>query len=360
MEDRFIKALSKRMKRLYLEEVKKKSKEIEKEYRENSDDYIFKKRRGIEDDRKHREMINSCIVPFTERGELRKKTGYRFIRASPLFELGVKNVDFLLFKESERISIAIFGEAKGSVSEPGKIITQFRKRIKEINNNQEHIRKEYLNLPYDTNLVFEHVIAVPSGDSNEMLNRVSETGGGIIVWHAPVTGKEELSLSIPSKEIDNKIRKSMMHMNPDLRKLLLEKVETMRKLFNVFPQGHACSKLCALTSAIETQNEKRILIEQSLWRNLSQDLFYLSEEEKNKEMDWIIKQGIKINFLKSSKERSTYEVVSGRKLRRALEKDLERKWIKKAIQEDLDSKIKKTVEEIQSKYTIKPLNDWVK
>ncbi|RMD90435.1 MAG: hypothetical protein D6813_09150, partial [Calditrichaeota bacterium] len=295
-DEEFIKSLPKIQARSYLAEVRKTKNEIRRKYKDNFDEYERKKNNAIDDDKRHREMINSCIAPFLRGGSL-INTGYKFIRASPLFELDdVRNVDFLLYKEEKDICFVIFGEAKGSVSNPAKVVSQFRKRIEEIEANEVYIREKYLNIPPSKKLIKEYVLCVPDSDTVEIINKVIESGGGIIVWHSPTIGKQELSLSVPTKDsLGEKIRKTMMHKDLHLVRSL-RKARTNRSIFNVFPQGHICSKLNSLITASVREGEKRIVTEQRLFNDLQKDLFYLEEKQLEILMGKIIKKGIEINF----------------------------------------------------------------
>ena len=75
----------------------------------------------IEVDQAHRSLLNMCVYPFTNSG-IMYKTGFFFLRASPLYELGLENFDFLLFNNHTKVPIAIFGECKGSFSNANNVL----------------------------------------------------------------------------------------------------------------------------------------------------------------------------------------------------------------------------------------------
>ena len=79
---------------------------------------------GIDSDKTHREILNGCVYPFTQRGKISSELKYHFVRGSPLHELGEKNFDFLLYKPSDRSPVAVMGEAKGSVSKHSGIVKE--------------------------------------------------------------------------------------------------------------------------------------------------------------------------------------------------------------------------------------------
>jgi hypothetical protein len=122
----------------------------------------------IEEDKRHSAIINSCIIPFTE-GPL-SITEYKFIRVAPLLELNLPNMDFLLFKRNSPCNFAIFGECKGSFSNPANVIRELEERKGYIEQNKEYITTNYLNLSTDEKVHFEYVIAVTDKDAVRMNN----------------------------------------------------------------------------------------------------------------------------------------------------------------------------------------------
>lgn len=113
----------------YIKEKKELFSQIDDKHEKNREDEIEKKLRGIDQDLKHRMVLNSCIFPcLADNGKL-AEFGYQFIRASPLYEKKVANLDFLLFHPEPPV-VAIFGEAKGDASDPGAVIDQTRERIR--------------------------------------------------------------------------------------------------------------------------------------------------------------------------------------------------------------------------------------
>ena len=83
---------------------------------------------GIEDDRRHREVLNLALNLFANAASRPYKLGYRFVHGSPLLELGVPNFDVLVANVEAEEPIVILGEAKGSVSGPARVVAQTRER----------------------------------------------------------------------------------------------------------------------------------------------------------------------------------------------------------------------------------------
>jgi len=184
------------LKDAYKEDIKQRFQQIDQEFSSRKDFWETAKKNAIEDDRRHRGMINVCVAPFTGKGSL-KNLGYQFIRASPLSELRIPNVDFLLYKPTQKI--AIFGEAKGSIRNQDDVINQFKARISIILQYTDYIKTNYLKLQTDEKVYFDFVLAVPSMEAPSILKKTIEKKGGIIVWHAPITGLENIS-SLPTKK----------------------------------------------------------------------------------------------------------------------------------------------------------------
>ncbi len=354
-EEEFLKFLYfKKLKEAYTQEKKLQLKKLEQDYESNRDFLESSMRNAIEEDRKHREMVNVCVAPFTEKGSL-VNVGFKFIRASPLSEFHIPNVDFLIFKQTPKAKIAIFGEAKGSISSPEKILSEFRKRIEIINQNQDYIKTNYLKLQKDDKVFFEYVIAVPSGYAPDVLNKVIENGGRIIVWHAPITGPEDISIAFPTEIAPN--RASMMHRDHKLNEAL-NHAKSNRKMFNFFPQVHPLSKLQSLLSAAKVGDEGHIIIESELKEYLSQDLFYMDDAAIEEEVKSIIDMGLRIGFLETTIEKDYYHVKARGNKRDTLERQLVDKWIKNQLDDELKARKYRVTQEVQAKYKAKRLQEY--
>jgi len=116
-----------------------KIREIKKQFGTDYSKFSSKLSKGIKEDKFHKVVLNSCIFPFVQKGLLTEKLDYTYIRSSPLSELKVKNVDFLI--ASQKNGLAIFGEAKGSIDDPSRVISEYKQRIEVINNNYEYVKK---------------------------------------------------------------------------------------------------------------------------------------------------------------------------------------------------------------------------
>jgi hypothetical protein len=129
---------------------------------------------------------------------------------------------------------------KGSISNYSAVINELKDRKENIQKNIDYIKENYLKLSNNDALYIEYVIAVPNNDAVEMLNRIIEAGGDLIVWQVAITGNPEISIAFPHKNISSIPRQSMMHRDQQLNRALdiANHTQSNRNAFNIFPQGH--------------------------------------------------------------------------------------------------------------------------
>lgn len=335
-EDDFLEYLSfPDLKREYASRLKLKMELVKKEFEAKEDFFKKSKKAAIEIDRRHRDLINSCVYPFTNKGSL-AGTGYKYIKASPLSELGGPNLDFLLFKQTERFRIAVFGECKSSISNYRSIVKELQDRISIVEENLDYIKNKYLKLPKSKSVFLEYVIAVPTNDAVEMLNKIIENGGGQIVWQNSITGNPEISIAFPAKGIPIP-RDSMRHKDPVLNNALdpLKHTPSNRNAFSVFPQGHNYIKLCSLIRSARSGDSGLVVDRDELKVYIKQDLFYMDDTYIDAETDKIIQKGKEVDFLEWIEPDGVYKIKARGTKRKGLEEQLEDKWIKNQLKHDL-------------------------
>lgn len=336
-EEDFLEILSfEDLKRDYNSEIRARKDEIQSEFESRKDFLEKSKRSGIETDRRHRDLINSCVFPFTNKGSL-AQTGYRFVRAAPLVELNIPNLDFLLFKYTNRFKIAILGECKGSISNYSDILKELKIRREKVQQNIEYIKENYLQLTSSDTLYIEYVIAVPTNDAVEMLNHIIGSEGKQIVWQAAIAGNPEISIAFPPRNI-NVPRESMMHRDPQLNRALdpTNHTQSNRSVFNVFPQCNKFIKLCSLIRAARSGDAGLIVGKEDLRSVISQDLFYMEDDIIDTETEDLLSKGEDIGFLEWTDDPDHAYKIKARGTKRSnLEKQMEEKWIKYQVQCDL-------------------------
>lgn len=285
-EENFLEYLSfPDLKKEYASRLRSQIEKAKKEFEAKRDFFEKSKKAAIEIDRRHRDLINSCVYPFTNKGAL-AGTGYKYIQASPLSELEVPNLDFLLFKQTDRFRVAVLGECKSSISNYRSIAKELQDRIATAEEHLDYIKNKYLKLTESKSVFLEYAIAVPTNDAVEMLNTIIEYGGGQIVWQISIAGNPEISIAFPSKSIAFP-RDSMMHKDPVLNNALDPSKHTPsnRNAFSVFPQCHNYIKLCSLIRSARSGDSGLVVNRDELKVDIKQDLFYMDEKYIDMEAD---------------------------------------------------------------------------
>lgn len=316
---------------------------IEKINKEFSDTSLItnRKSRGIKEDNYHKEVQNACIFPFVQQGVITKKLDYWYLRSSPLVELGLKNVDFLIASRTD--GVVIFGEAKGSISDPTLVISEYKKRIKVIEDNIEHIKKIFPMLKS-----IEYVLGVQSVDVMETSKAILRSNANIILWQISKWDDQFLSLAVPPTE-DTVQRKGVMHCNNDLNKIL-SKVPTSTAFKTFYHESHPVAKMTLLSSIDRGQqtpftfDDFKILVTEELDNTPSDEIDTITLN--------ILDSALDIGFVKPLKDGS-YKIQSRYRNASDRDEELKKKWIARKIEIDKENKINKSLEIIQTELLAK-------
>lgn len=353
-EEDFIKSLTHpKSKKDYILERNKKIKEIESCFKKEKRYLVDKVSNIIEQDKRHSSIINSCTSPFTH-GPL-SKTDYKFIRAAPLFELQLPNMDFLLFKRNSRCNIAIFGECKGSFSDPANVIKELKERRNHIEQKKDYIISNYLDLSESEKIYFEYVIAVPDRDAARMHSYMIDKGGGFILWQASLTGTAEISCIFPPKSLES--RKYMMHIDPDLNHCFNERktLPCSRILIDYFPQSYEFNKLSIFLNAAtlsESSDAERIVTENDLTFIIKKNLFYMDDDFISSAVADLISKALEIEFLEKIDKRDDkcYKITTKMQKIDSIERHLKAKWTKYILEKELEKKKNEAIIEMRKKF----------
>jgi hypothetical protein len=331
----------------YQKEKKKINDDITRTFEDTKERRINRLKNGIEDDRLHREMVNVCVYPFTEKGSL-KDTHFQYIRQSPLHELNVPNFDFLLFRQNERSKIAILGECKGSVMNSTDVINDLKRKREVLHDpvKLNYLKEKYLKIPIETEIMVEYVIAVPLNESFHVLNKVIENQEPIITWGIPTTGEAIITLASPPDSIPN--RHNYLHKLPELNQKIQNAISN-RKAFNVFLGAHICSRLYSLVVAAQLGEEGLVIEKDTLRDNISMDLLNVDNEIIQRELDFIIQKGIEIGIIAPTLIPNRYRLISRGTKREIVAQTLEKKWIDAKIRKELEKDKENAIQELQSK-----------
>ena len=298
---------------------------------------IKRKSRAILEDTYHKEVLNSCIFPFVQQGSITQKFDYSYLRSSPLSELGLKNVDFLIASRNDRVMI--FGEAKGTIADPRAVISEYKTRIAVIEKNIEHVKTIFPELRS-----LEYVLGVQSGDAVEMSKAILRSNVNIILWQISRWDTALLSLVVPLTNDTNQ-RRRVMHRNDALNKTLSD-VPTSTAFKTFYHESHPVTKMALLTSVNKGSQTftfgdfKTLVIE---------ELDNSSEEEITRITRQIFESAIDIGFVKSLDD-GTYKIQSRFKNSRNRYEELKKKWIARRIEIDKENAINELLRELQNQF----------
>lgn len=318
--------------------------DIERRYKDKESSLRSNRLYAIEIDKSHRMVLNACIFPFSQEGPM-SKFGYYFIRASPLSELGVKNLDFLLFHPDSEIS-AIFGEAKSQVSNPEKVVDETKERIKIVLENMNYVSKNYFKM---LSPPLEFVLGVSSSDSMELIKKIMKKGGDIKVWSTGIqlsSMKPEVSFVRPWE--GNVIGKTMFHKNKLLNQKLSH-VETSWDFKSVFPDSHIFAKLSLLAWIREKEDGSFGL--NDILEIVKEELEYMEIKEIRKETENILLVAEQIGFIERVTEsQDTYKIKSRAKKADTREEEIKRRWITYSIEKEKEADLASRLEKLQDEF----------
>jgi len=331
------------LKTSYLKEKGECIKRIELEEGEKRVENERRLRGEIRTDREHRKIINACLYPFATKVSPLRKLGYCFLRAAPLLEKGTRNLDFVIYKGVPSDGTAIFGEAKGSVSDPSEIVRETLGRKRIVESNRGYINRMYLG---GTNASYEYVLGVSSVDSNNVAKAVIRRDGGLIIWHSERSQNPELTIFVPG---ETHIRASMMHAEDQLNKELGKKVPTSLEFKTFFLQSHIVAKLLVLLSIDKLSPDETFSLEDVI-KVVETELNYIDDSATIlKEAQAILQMGMAIGFVGVVDE-NQYKIRSRYKSAASRETDLMDKWVEHRLGELLKEKVGTSLAELESKY----------
>ncbi|MCL4436514.1 MAG: hypothetical protein M1503_03780 [Thaumarchaeota archaeon] len=332
--------LQKKYQKLSKSLVKEKSKEFDEKQSETEEKY----KSDIDTHRDHDDLVSICIHPFTRKDSQVQKLGYRFVRADPLYELGCKNMDFLLFKTTGKKPIAIFGEVKTIVTNGQKLMSELDECRQVIEAKLDYIKEHYLKTSTDP--LLEYVLAVPSFHSIEAINAISEHDKGIILW---LCDKFEPKLKIgqPPPRTDNKQR--MLHHDAELMRLLKDSLPSSKRDLAFYPQSHTIRKLKLLLLEAQPTQHGMIINKERLNSRIKVEMSYVDAATQSQELDFIIKEGQTIQFIHPLEDElgDLFRISSRSKALDTLENELEERWISHRVEEAKKEHIRKALDGLQ-------------
>ena len=206
----------------------------------------------------------------------------------------------------------------------------------------------YLKLSADQQLIIEYVIAVPSHYQNDMQNAIIDQGGGYIMWHAPITGNDEISAAFPPSLL-GEIRMSMMHRDNALSNGL-QHSPTDRKAFNIFPKMHTFSELYSLVITAIHGKSGFIVTKTGLQEFIGNDLFYMDRKYIDEKVEQLLRKGQEIEFLEYDKDEDVFKIKGSGTNRSRIEINLQDKWLKYQSHLHLSKEKNERIEQIQKEF----------
>ncbi|MPZ07466.1 MAG: hypothetical protein GEU26_13805 [Nitrososphaeraceae archaeon] len=332
------------LKKEYTQRKKELISDINNTYLKQRQKLIRKYSQETEIDKRHRMILNACIFPFSHDGSL-SSLGYYFVRASPLSELGISNLDFLLF-HPDSPTCSIFGEVKGSINDSQKIVDELKLRMKEVEKNDSYIKDKYIK---NQNTRTEFVLGAEFPESNEIHKTVLRKGGKIKVWAAGHRlGSDRPVLSLFRPLANNEVAKSMLHEDPILTQKL-KNIPTSFDYKSMFPESHIVAQLKILL--LVEEDEERCFALSDLNDLVKEELIYLEEEQIKVICSKILSVAENIGFVqKVDAEQYRYKITSKGRRADTKEDDLKKKWIDFAIHKELENEKNEKVLELQKVY----------
>lgn len=330
------------LKKQYARRIKEALREVNRTFGDESVGLQSTHESHIETDREHDEAIDICVYPFVDRYSSISSLGYRFIRAAPLLELETQNVDFLIYKREGTKPIAIFGEAKSSITNYSRVLTELAERRKAIESKLDYVKSECLKT--DSDPICEYVLAVKGSIAINARDAILDSGQQVILW---IVDYLDRRLSMGQAPNEQPQRRMMTHSDPILTKTLGEGVSSSAATFAYYPQSHTATRLKSVLRCFEETEHGLIIPLLRLRQFIDTQLFYLSEEEKTNHMDGIIRELQKIGFAVRSEVKPELHVLSRHRKIRSLEEELVSKWIKHKIEEERSRRIEARRSQLQ-------------
>lgn len=319
---------SKELQAEYSVRLREVNRQATKEFKENRPVLQEQLESGFNEEATHDRILNTCIYPFVETGLPLARLGYRFIRAAPLLELGIKNIDFLIYRREGSRPIVIFGEAKGGVTNPSRTLTEFQDRRQIIEDHMDYIKTNYLDTRTDP--IQEYVLAVKSSMATRMRDAVLESPIRLILWQVDYMHHKLQLVQAPSTEPD---RHLMTHSDNQLTSNLAvpSGLTSFENTFAFFPQSHILAKLVNSLQIVDRDGANNILRPYKLNQYVGAQLSYLNETQRRAEVEQILDEAQSIHFAERIPESPDYLVASRSRSRPGLEAELKLRWTKSKL-----------------------------
>ena len=296
-------------------------------------------REEIQTQQDHRKLISYAIFPFAEGSP----AGYKFIRVEPLEELGVKNLDFLLYDMDGH---AILGEAKSSIPKQApRVVNETAERKNEAFEHMQCIEDEYLG---DEIRELEFVLVTYVQHADKIGKEIAEQGEDIITWAVdPHSDRMWLNQSRPSEfpgnlesedpdemleELDRRLTHSVAQLNSKL-----DRISTAFGQADILPSAIIVDQLRVVVQARKVEGRIPCVDREDIVEIVEDSALNYSTKRIGEIVDDLIESGKRINFLAEwDGPEAAYKIVSNYTARDDLETVLEDKWVDWRIEQMKD------------------------
>jgi hypothetical protein len=181
-----------------------------------------------------------------------------------------------------------------------------------------------------------------------------------ILWQISLTDKTGISCIFPPRSLES--REKMMHKDPSLRDIFGSKpiintvsIGSLPVGINYFPQSYEFNRINILLQAagFSTPNRSvRIVSKANLKTIIDRDLFYMDEDFKSSQINYIVSKGLEIGFLVKSDEaeEANYKIATNPQRSDSLERHLKAKWIKYKLDKEYEKRERDAIMEVREKF----------
>jgi hypothetical protein len=210
--------------------------------------------REIQTDLNHLGLVNLCVKPFTIGSDI--DSGYLFIRTDPLYSVGCKMFDLVVYGRSSRTAIMI--ECKTSVPDPEREVEETMEKAKAVD---EHLDLLAQNIGDDIERT-ESVLCVFGGALDPLKKANRKIAVPICLWSGDLFSNQ-ITLHATYDDETKKPWEKGVHADENLTRLLAHTITVASGPVKVLPfmarshpatmLGHVLSEVC---QSLKTSGEE--------------------------------------------------------------------------------------------------------
>jgi len=194
--------------------------------------------KNVQSDKEHLTIVNFCINRFSPGSRINVETGFVWVRAEPLYRLGIKNFDIAVF--NYRTATLILVECKSGLSDANREVKEIEEKIQ-----LAIVNKTLLSEVVGEKIGFvEFALCVKAGLVPAAKGAILSKKAAICLWSADIFGSI-IFLDKLGENSNAEISAGRLHRDEKLRKLLLDSVKEdgSSRIVTFLPSSHMCSIL---------------------------------------------------------------------------------------------------------------------